>query len=334
MKTFQSFAYVAVLTALLTGCQEQAKEKAEAPVQQKKLRFAFIANSSSEYWSLAGVGCQFAAGQLGNAECDFRFPVERTVKAQEDLINSFVASGVDGIAVSPIDAQQQTEFLNGIAAKTLLVCADSDAAESKRVCYIGTDNVAAGREAGDLLKAALPDGGKVIMFVGYPNAQNTKDRVQGLQEAIEGSKIEIIETMEDQHKSAIAQKNAGDALAKHPDIDGMIGIYSYHGPAMAAEVRSAKKAGKVKIVCFDAENETLDAIAAGDIYGTVSQRPMVIGAGAIRRMGLYLRGDKEQLAGGQVFIPSQPVTKENVEQFKLFNNNLLHPNAELGKAEQ
>jgi len=328
MRTFQSLAQLLLLAALLSGCNDQSKEATEGTAP-KKLRFVFIANSSSEYWSLAGVGCQFAAAQLGNAECDFRFPIERTAKAQQDLINSFITNGVDGIAISPIDADEQTEFLNGIAEKTLLVCADSDAEKSNRACYIGTDNVAAGREAADLLKAALPEGGKVVLFVGYPNAQNTKDRVQGIQEGLAGSKIQIIDTMEDQHKSTIAQKNAGDALAKYPDIDGMIGIYSYHGPALAAAVHSAAKAGKVKIVCFDALGETLDAIASGDIYGTVTQRPLLIGAGAIRRMGLYLRGDKEQLAAGKIFIPTQPVTKENLEQFKAVNNNALHSNMEL-----
>ena len=51
---------------------------------------------------------------------------------------------MDGIAVSPIDPKIQIDFLNNIAAQTLLICCDSDAADSKRVCYIGTDNEAAG----------------------------------------------------------------------------------------------------------------------------------------------------------------------------------------------
>ena len=94
--------------------------------------------------------------------------------------DKLVASGVDGIAISPIDTSKQKDFLNQIAAKTLLVCVDSDVPASKRAGFIGTDNVAAGRQAADLLKAALPKGGKVVLCVGYPNAQNAKDRLRGI----------------------------------------------------------------------------------------------------------------------------------------------------------
>ena len=317
------------VAALLTGCKDAGNRNADG-TPQKKLRLAFIANTSSEYWSMVQVGCDFAARQLGNVEFDFRFPVEHTVEAQEDLISAFLRRGVDGIAISPIDADQQIDFLNGVAAKTLLVCADSDAEKSKRACYIGTDNVAAGRQAADLLKAALPQGGKVILFVGYPNAQNTKDRIQGIQEGLAGSNIGIIDTIVDEHKSPIAQKNVGDALVKHPDVTGMIGIYSYHGPAILTAVRSAGKAGQVKIVCFDEDNETLEGIVAGDIVGTIVQRPLVIGASSVFRMGLYLRGEKEQLAGGKIFIPSQAITtKEGVEQFKALQRGMLQPDQEL-----
>lgn len=145
---------------------------------------------------------------------EFRFLAVRTAKAQQELLSDLVAGGVDGIAISPIDADSQTDFLNDLAGKTLLVCADSDAGKSKRTCYIGTDNVAAGNQAAELIKAALPQGGKVILLVGYANAQNTKGRVQGIQSGLIGSHIQVIDTLSDDHNSTIAQKNAEDALAK------------------------------------------------------------------------------------------------------------------------
>ena len=95
----------------------------------------------------------------------------------------------------PIDPETQTDFLNNLAANTLLVCADSDAAKSQRRCYIGTDNVAAGMQAAELLKAALPQGGKIILFIGYPNAENTQDRAQGIQKGLAGSNIQIVDTL-------------------------------------------------------------------------------------------------------------------------------------------
>jgi ABC-type sugar transport system substrate-binding protein len=75
-------------------------------------------------------------------------------------------------------------------------------------------------------------------------------------------------------KSAIAVRNAQDALAKYPDLEGMVGIYGHHGPAILTAVRGAGRAKQVKIVCFDEHSDTLDGIAAGDIYDTIVQKPM------------------------------------------------------------
>jgi ribose transport system substrate-binding protein len=317
------FLLACLLMVLLPGCDKQGAGTVNG---QKKLRLAFVANTASEYWSMVNVGCAFAAKGLGNVELEFHCPTDRTPEAQQQLLSDLLAQGVDGVAVSPIDADKQTDFLNTVAARTLLVCADSDAESSQRACYIGSDNVAAGNQVAELLKAALPQGGQVALLVGYPNAQNTRDRVAGIQSGLAGSNLQIIETLVDEHKSPIAQKNAQEALARHPNLAGLIGIYSYHGPAMLTAVRSAGKAGQIKIVCFDEDADTLAGIVAGDICGTIVQRPLVIGAQTIRRMGEYLRGDKSQLAGGKILIPVQAITtEEQVSDFQARRKGLLQP---------
>ena len=271
------------------------------------------------------LGCDCAEQQLGNVDVDFRLPTNSTVEAQQEIVSDLVAGGVDGIAISPIDAEKQTDFLNQIAAKTLLVCVDSDAGNSKRVCYIGTDNVAAGKQAAELIKAALPKGGKIILFVGYANAQNTKDRMHGLQDGLAGSNIQIIDTMADGTKTDLAQKNAEDALAKHPDLAGMVGIYGYHGPAILTAVRAAGRAGQVKIVCFDDDSDTLAGVAAGDIYGTVVQSPVRFGYDSIFRMDKYLCGDKKQLSAGKILFNTLAVNKNNVEAIETWRQNVIQP---------
>ena len=322
MKPLHRFILALCVVALLQGCDNHNPGTANGR-PQKKLRLAFVANTADEYWGIVNLGCNYATRSLGEVDLEFRFPAEHTAKAQQEILTDLVASGVDGIAISPIDAESQTDFLNQIADKTLLICADSDAEKSKRTCYIGTDNVAAGTQAAELLKAVLPQGGKIILFVGYPNAQNTQDRIQGIQNGLAGSNIQIVDTLDDDHKSPIAQKNAEEALAKHPDLAGMVGIYGYHGPAILTAIRGAGKAGSVKIICFDEDNDTLAGIAAGEIYGTIVQKPLQIGWQAIVRMNKYLRGDKTQLAGGKILIPARAVTRENVAYFQEERKNML-----------
>ena len=91
---------------------------------------------------------------------------EGTAAAQRRELDDLVARGVAGIAVSVDDAAHATEELNKVAAKAVLFTTDSDAPQSKRVAYIGTDNVAAGRQAGEEIMKALPNGGKIMLFVG------------------------------------------------------------------------------------------------------------------------------------------------------------------------
>src|SRR5205085_9547814 len=138
----------------------------------------------------------------------------------------------------------QIDFLNKIAAQTLLICCDSDAADSKRVCYIGTDNFAAGQEAGKLIKEALPNGGKIMVFVGYADAQNAKDRFGGIKKELEGSKVEVIDLRTDDTDNVRAQKNAEDTLVKYPDVACLVGLWSYNGPAILNAVKSGGKVGQ------------------------------------------------------------------------------------------
>lgn len=322
MKKLHLFILALCVVALFPGCDNKSRGKATGP-PQKKLRLAFVGSTPDDFWSIVRLGCDYATRQLDDVDLDFRFPASRTAEAQQQILSDLVAGGVDGIAISPIDAEQQTEFLNNIATKALLVCADSDAEKSKRTCYIGTDNVAAGKQAAELIKAALPQGGNIILFVGYPNAQNTKDRIQGIHTGLAGSNIRIIETLADGGKSAIAQRNAQEALAKYPDLAGMVGIYGYHGPAILTAVRGAGKAGQVKIVCFDEDSDTLAGIAADEIYGTIVQKPYEFGYQAIMRMDKYLRGDKTQLADGKILIPSRALTKADVASFQASRKAVL-----------
>ena len=309
--------------ALFQACDKQGARTADGGAP-KRLHLAFVANSPGEFWAIVNLGCDIAAQQLGDVDVDFRYPSEATVEAQQQIVTNLLALGVDGIAISPIDAEKQTEFLNDVAAKTLLVCADSDAASSKRVSYIGTDNVAAGAQVARLIKEALPSGGKVAVFIGYANAQNPIDRLEGIRTGLAGSNVQIVETLEDGQSRAVAEQNAKETLAKHPGLAGVVGISGYHGPALHAAVQAAGKVGAVQIVCFDDNTDTLAGIVAGDIHGTIAQNPFQIGKQTIVHMDKYLRGDKSQLADPTIYTSSRALTKTNVEHYIAEQKNISY----------
>jgi len=289
----------------------------------KKLKLAFVVNNASPFWVIAKAGTTDAEKDLGNVSVDFRIPSGGTAAEQQQIIDDLLAKGVDGIAMSPVDPANQTELLNKAASQTLLICHDSDAPNSKRVCYIGTDNTAAGVEAGKLIKEALPNGGKIMVFVGTLDAANAKERFAGIKKELEGSKVEIVDVRTDETDRARAQRNVEDTLVKYPDIACLVGLWSYNGPAIINGAKNSGKLGQVKIVCFDEEDETLAGVAAGSVYATVVQQPYEFGKQAITKMAKYLGGDKEALAGGKQIVPTLAIKKENVAEFKARLNKQL-----------
>lgn len=324
MKSIQATLLALCIAALMSSCgksdQNTATSGGSAPA--RKLKLAFVSNNAADFWTIARAGCYAAAKELGDVDVDFRIPSGGSAAEQQTILNDLVAAGEDGIAISPIDPANQIDFLNKIASQTLLICSDSDAPDSKRVAYIGTDNEAAGEQAGQLIKEALPNGGKIMIFVGFADAQNAKDRLAGIKKALAGSNIQIIDVRTDDADQVRAQKNAEDTLVAYPDVAALVGLYNYNGPAILNAVRSAKKTGQVKIVCFDDDDDTLAGIASGDIYGTIVQQPYEFGKQAIVRMDKYLHGDKTQL-NGKMYIPTEAIKKDNVADYQAKKKQLL-----------
>ena len=110
---------------------------------------------------------------------EFKLPGQGTAAEQKGIIDDLVSTGVNGIAISPVDPDNQTQLINDTAKKALVITQDSDAPNSDRALYIGTDNVAAGRQAGELVKEALPNGGKIMVFVGKSDARNAAGTLSG-----------------------------------------------------------------------------------------------------------------------------------------------------------
>src|SRR6266571_3870479 len=142
-----------LLAGLITSCNRQSQSA------QKKPRFAFVINVPGRYWDIAHAGCLQAAHEEG-AEVEFYVPGESTAAQQKQIVEAVVSRGIDGLAISPLNPDSLSRVLVDAGKYMPVICMDSDAPNSRRICYIGTDNVAAGRAMGEALKKALPEGGE------------------------------------------------------------------------------------------------------------------------------------------------------------------------------
>ncbi len=316
-------ALVAIALAGCNGGSSTEKDAggggatSKAAPEGKHLKLAFVTNNSSDYWTIARKGVEKAEKELPNVEVDFRMPADGTAAAQRQIVDDLKAKGIDGMAISPKDPANQTDMINGVAKGALVFTQDSDAPKSDRACYIGTDNVAAGRQLGEELKKALPNGGRIYAFVGSVDAQNAKDRLDGVKDAIKDSKIILVDTLQDGTDHTKAKTNVADILVKDPNVAACIGIWSYNGPAIYSAVQDAGKAGKVHILCFDEEDQTLAGIKAGTIDATVVQQPFQFGYLAIVNMSKYLNGDKSVVPANKLnIVPTRVIHKDEVDAFK------------------
>ncbi len=319
MIRFARLALWVIALVLVSSCSSNKDTSAAG----KPIALAFITNNSSDFWTIARRGVEKGDAELSDVSVEFRITSDGTAAEQKRIVDDLLTKHVAGIAISPVDPQNQTQLLDDAATQALVFTQDSDAPNSQRACYIGTDNVAAGRQAGTLIKEALPGGGRIMLFVGKLDAKNAQDRIQGIREVLQGSNITIIDVRTDDVDDVRAKSNAADTLVKYPDVKALVGLWSYNGPAILNAVREADKAGTVKIVAFDEADETLAGVRDGAIHATVVQQPFEFGYQAIMLMAKALKGDRSFIpASKQIIIPTLVVNQANVAEFTRKINEL------------
>jgi ribose transport system substrate-binding protein len=242
----------------------------------KILKLAFVTNNASEFWKIAAAGVHKYERE-SKVQVDIKMPSTGTTEEQNQILENLASQGYDGIAVSAIAPNDQVPVLNRVAAKSKLITFDSDAPQSNRLLYIGTNNYEAGKALGAQIVQLLPHGGKMAVFVGTLSADNAAQRLQGIVDAVAGKNIEIVDKREDNTDRAKARSNVEDIINAHRDLTLVAGLWSYNGPAIASAIEALGKKGKVLAAVFDEEDATLGAIANGTIAVTVVQKPFQFG---------------------------------------------------------
>ncbi len=324
-----------LLFAPFTGCADSDTQSAGsgAPAGgEANPKVAYVTNGIASFWVIAEKGAM-DGGKKFNADVNVQMPANG-VEDQKRMCQDLLAQGIDGIAISPIDPDNQGELLAEISQHTKLITQDSDAPDSDRLCYIGVDNYTAGRMCGALVKEAMPEGGSVMIFVGRLGQANARLRRQGVIDElldrdhdptrydepgageIKGDTYSVLDTRTDGFDFGKAKANAQDAIAKYDDLGCMVGLFAYNPPLMLDAVREANKIGKIKIVAFDEEAASLQGIVDGEVYGTVVQNPYKYGYESVRVLAGLARGDESVIPeGGFIDIPARQIRKNNVDEF-------------------
>ncbi len=291
---------------------------AQPSAAQDKIQLAFIVNAASDFWKLAEAGVAKAQAELGDGyELQFRYPAQGTAALQNALMDDLAAAGTDAIMISSADPKNSTDAFNRIAAQIPLFTTDSDAPQSNRIAYLGSSNTLAGEQAGgEMVKALNGAEGKCMGFVGFLDADNAKERIAGFKTAVEGHNITLVDVRGDDVDFARARSNVDDVLAASPEINCMVGFYSYNPPKIYEALQAAGKLGQITVVAFDEDPVTLGAVKEGAFHSTVVQQPFEWGYQGMKLMAAYLAGDTSGVpADGLIIVPTKVVDQSNVDQF-------------------
>lgn len=301
----------------------------------ERFSVAFVTNQIANFWNIAEKGCIDAQKDF-DVDCVVKFPEEATATRQKQIVEDLLAAGIKGLAVSPIDADNQTDMLNQWAKQIPLITHDSDAPNSDRLVYIGMDNYAAGRMTGALVKKAFPNGAKLCLFIGRLEQDNAQKRRQGVIDellgrpvpatgsvsfdpvdgVIESEQFTIYATFTDQGKADVAKQKAEDAINAYPEMNCMVGLFEYNPPAIIQALRQSNKLNQIMVVGFDENSETLQGIKEGHVVGTVVQNPYEYGYKSVEVLAKLIRGDKSVIpASKYIDIAPRAITKENVDEF-------------------
>ena len=293
-------------------------------------KVAIVTASSGPYWD------QIVRGATDAAQ---RFNLRLTVirprsdePSQTQAIRDLLGKDYDGIAVSPNDPAHQAAVLADVGARTNLVTYDSDCQVAGRLYFVGTANYGAGRDVGELIRHAVPDGGEVLITIGSLDKENGQRRRQGviddllgrtiepnrpmdpIDAPLKGPKYSIVATVVDGIDPSKAATLAAEALKKYPNVKAMACLFAYSTPAALTALKETGRLGKVQVVGFDTNDETLAGIEAGTVHATMMQSPYLIGYEAMRVLADAARGDKQNLPMFPSFyLPCDPVSKSNLE---------------------
>lgn len=270
-----------------------------------KMRFALVPKSIGHpYWEGVREGMEEAAERLG-VEAKFWGPAEASVDKQITIIETLIAQGYDGIAISPNDPESVKAVIKKAMDKGIAVVTfDSDAPDSDRLLYIGTDNREGGRVGGremvKLLGAKKGDDAAAKLAVqiigGKPGAWNLNERMDGFKEAVAGTNIDLTRVQYNMENSETARKVAENVLTQYGNLRGFFGSNAFAGPGTALAIKGAnKKPGEIRVVAFDTTDDILDLIEEGYIDCTLAQNTRKMGRVSIEKLIEYAKQyqDKE-----------------------------------------
>jgi ribose transport system substrate-binding protein len=262
-------------------------------------------NTDSPFWDAARAGIAKAAEDLKLSEAGFTAGMDSNDGTEQGQIEKLRQYGtqndIAAVIISPISATNPAiaDELKKLKERGVIIgCFDSDLDEkfqSIREFYVGTNNIQGGKVLGTAAKNLQPAGGQYVQFVGVDSQQNAIERMDGFSSSV-GDNFSQKDRRLDDADRARARDNVRDVIDKFPELNVLVGIWSYNAPAIVDVVKEKGARDRFTIVTFDAEQLAIQQMGEGMIDAMVVQNPFGMGYESVRYAFAKLSGDEVTVA--------------------------------------
>jgi len=291
----------------------------ERKIEKEPLRPKIVLIShvkTNPYWINIKEGAERAAKERG-AVIEFLGPTTASTEEGLKLFDMATSAKVSGIITYVQEEGKYKSQINSAMEKGVpVVTIDSDEEDSKRIAYVGTDNILAGQSAGAEMIKQIGTEGKVAIVMGGKDVKNQKERVEGFRNYItSNSNLKIIDTDSSDAMLLESEIITRKILNRNDNnINALFCTSALDGIGAAKAIKDLNDKGKVKIICFDDLEETLNNIKNGVVAATIVQKSNDMGYKAVN---VIMDKIEKKSNNGQKFLTDvMVVNQSNINTYK------------------
>jgi ribose transport system substrate-binding protein len=269
----------------------------------------------SPYWQIVRKGALDAAKNRG---CIIEYDGPQTSNISESLriFDMGIAADVDGIITYVQENNSYIPFINKAVENGIpVITVETDAKLSKRMAFVGTNNIEAGYWAGRELAEITYAKANIGIIMGGMTIKSQVERVTGFSNYIKvSSNMKIIDVVSSNSDIIEAELVARKMIDENSKLDAIYCTSSEDGIGAARAVVESGKKGKITIVCFDDLPETLEYIKNDVIKVSIVQKPYQMGYESVNLMMDKFEG---KVKNGEFLTGIVVVTKDNVDNYEM-----------------
>lgn len=279
----------------------------------QKLRFAVVPKGLDiPVFNYAKIGAERQAEALGNVEILWRGPERADELRQKEIIESFITQGVDGIAISVLNADFLTSTIDrAVDAGIPVVTWDSDAPDSKRIAFYGVDDYRSGEIMGEEAARMLGEKGTVALITsrGAANLQKRLDGVLATLGKYPG--MQVVETYDIQEDPVRCAEIIATGTNRYPNLGAWISVGGW--PVFTRNALAAVDPARTKVISFDTIPPAPELLKSGKVQVLLGQKYFGWGSESVRLLSDAIAGRPP--ASPVIDSGVDVVTAENVEAY-------------------